>query len=168
MSTSSDPCSSSSSPDEYPLLTSSELSRLLLDQEMNFAVATAFSSFQLFFFDSICFFLTTSNESDKTSFNINKNGNPFSIYSVTPHCFKISSHLSSWIFGFDNDRYPQSTLLPLSKRLLSTLLFLNRWLNDSPLSFKNEATVLTLFFRFTLLHMKNRECVTTPSMSTDC
>ena len=33
-----------SSPDEYPVLTSSELSRLLMDQEMNFAVATAFSS----------------------------------------------------------------------------------------------------------------------------
>ena len=33
-----------SPPDEYPVLTSSELSRLLLDQEMNFAVATAFSS----------------------------------------------------------------------------------------------------------------------------
>ena len=33
-----------SSPDEYPVLTSSELSRLLLDQEMNFAVAAAFSS----------------------------------------------------------------------------------------------------------------------------
>ena len=33
-----------SSPDEYPVLTSIELSRLLLDQEMNFAVATAFSS----------------------------------------------------------------------------------------------------------------------------
>ena len=44
MSTSSDPHSFSSSPDEYPLLTSSELSRLLLDQEMNFAVATMFSS----------------------------------------------------------------------------------------------------------------------------
>ena len=34
----------SSPPDEYPVLTSTELSRLLLDQEMNFAVATAFSS----------------------------------------------------------------------------------------------------------------------------
>ena len=33
-----------SSPDEYPVLTSSELSQLLLDQEMNFAVAAAFSS----------------------------------------------------------------------------------------------------------------------------
>ena len=33
-----------SSPDEYPVLTSSELSRLLLDQEMNFAVVAAFSS----------------------------------------------------------------------------------------------------------------------------
>ena len=33
-----------SSPDEYPVLTSSELSRLLLDQEINFAVAAAFSS----------------------------------------------------------------------------------------------------------------------------
>ena len=44
MSTSSDPRSSSSSHDEYPLLTPSELSRLLLDQEMNFAVSTSFSS----------------------------------------------------------------------------------------------------------------------------
>ena len=44
MLTSSDFCSSSSSHDEYPLLTSAELSRLLLDQEMNFAVSTAFSS----------------------------------------------------------------------------------------------------------------------------
>ena len=44
MSTSSDPRSSTSSPNEDPLLTSSELSQLLLDQEMNFAVATAFSS----------------------------------------------------------------------------------------------------------------------------
>ena len=33
-----------SSPDEYPVLTSAKLSRLLLDQEMNFAVAAAFSS----------------------------------------------------------------------------------------------------------------------------
>ena len=33
-----------SSPDKYPVLTSSELSRLLLDQEMNFAVAAAFST----------------------------------------------------------------------------------------------------------------------------
>ena len=33
-----------SSPDEYPLLTPAKLSRLLLDQEMNFAVSTAFSS----------------------------------------------------------------------------------------------------------------------------
>ena len=40
MSNSSDP----SSLDEYPVLSSTELSRLLLDQEMNFAVATAFSS----------------------------------------------------------------------------------------------------------------------------
>ena len=44
MSNSSDRRSPTSSPDEYPVLTSSELSRLLLDQEMNFAVATAFSS----------------------------------------------------------------------------------------------------------------------------
>ena len=44
MLTSSDPHSPSSSPDEYPLLTSSELSQLLLDQEMNFAVSTTFSS----------------------------------------------------------------------------------------------------------------------------
>ena len=44
MSTSSDFCSSSSSHDEYPLLTSAELSWLLLDQEMNFAVSTTFSS----------------------------------------------------------------------------------------------------------------------------
>ena len=44
MLTSSDPRSSSSSHDEYPLLTSSELSQLLLNQEMNFAVLTAFSS----------------------------------------------------------------------------------------------------------------------------
>ena len=44
MSTSSDPRSPASSADEYPLLTSSELSRLPLDQEMNFAVATIFSS----------------------------------------------------------------------------------------------------------------------------
>ena len=36
--------SSISSVDEYPVLSSAELSRLLLDQEMNFAVATAFSS----------------------------------------------------------------------------------------------------------------------------
>ena len=36
--------SDSSSLDEYTVLTSTELSRLLLDQEMNFAVATAFSS----------------------------------------------------------------------------------------------------------------------------
>ena len=36
--------SSSSSNDEYPMLTSSELSRLLLNQEMNFAVANMFSS----------------------------------------------------------------------------------------------------------------------------
>ena len=36
--------SDQSSSDEYPVLTSTELSRLLLDQEMNFAVATAFSS----------------------------------------------------------------------------------------------------------------------------
>ena len=36
-----------SSPDEYPVLTSAELSRLLLDQEMNFAIAAAFSSFPL-------------------------------------------------------------------------------------------------------------------------
>ena len=44
MSTSSDPRSPASSPDKYPLLTSSELSQLLLDQEMNFAIATTFSS----------------------------------------------------------------------------------------------------------------------------
>ena len=44
MSTFSDQHSSISSPDEYPVLTSSELSRLLLDQEMNFAVAATFSS----------------------------------------------------------------------------------------------------------------------------
>ena len=36
--------SSSSSNNEYPLLTSSELSRPLLNQEMNFAVVNAFSS----------------------------------------------------------------------------------------------------------------------------
>ena len=36
--------SSSSSNDEYPMLMSSELSRLLLNQEMNFAVADVFSS----------------------------------------------------------------------------------------------------------------------------
>ena len=41
---SSDRHTPTSSPDKYPVLTSSELSRLLLDQEMNFAVATAFSS----------------------------------------------------------------------------------------------------------------------------
>ena len=44
MLTSFDSCSSSSSHDEYPLLTSAELSRLLLDPEMNFAVSTVFSS----------------------------------------------------------------------------------------------------------------------------
>ena len=44
MLSSSDQCSPVSSPDEYPVLTSSELFRLLLDQEMNFAVAAAFSS----------------------------------------------------------------------------------------------------------------------------
>ena len=44
MSNFSDRHTSVSSPDEYPVLTSSELSRLLLDQEMNFAVAAAFSS----------------------------------------------------------------------------------------------------------------------------
>ena len=44
MSTSSDPRSSSSFHDKYPLLTSSELSQLLLNQEMNFAVSTTFSS----------------------------------------------------------------------------------------------------------------------------
>ena len=36
--------SHSSSPDEYPLLTPAKLSWLLLDQDMNFAVSTAFSS----------------------------------------------------------------------------------------------------------------------------
>ena len=44
MSNSSDRCSPISSPNEYPVLTSSELSQLLLDQEMNFAVAAAFLS----------------------------------------------------------------------------------------------------------------------------
>ena len=44
MSNFSDHHTPASSPDEYPVLTSSELSQLLLDQEMNFAVATAFSS----------------------------------------------------------------------------------------------------------------------------
>ena len=44
MSNFSDRHTPASSPDQYPVLTSSELSRLLLDQEMNFAVATAFSS----------------------------------------------------------------------------------------------------------------------------
>ena len=44
MLTFSDQHSCASSPDKYPVLTSSELSQLLLDQEMNFAVATAFSS----------------------------------------------------------------------------------------------------------------------------
>ena len=44
MSTSFNSRSSSTSPDEYPLLTSAKLSRLLLDKEMNFAVLTAFSS----------------------------------------------------------------------------------------------------------------------------
>ena len=44
MSNSSDQHSPVSSPDEYPVLTSSELSRLLLDQEMNFAIVAAFSS----------------------------------------------------------------------------------------------------------------------------
>ena len=33
-----------SSPDEYPFLTATKLSQLLLDQEMNFAVSTMFSS----------------------------------------------------------------------------------------------------------------------------
>ena len=47
MSSFSDRHSPASSPDKYPVLTSSELSQLLLDQEMNFAVATAFSSFPL-------------------------------------------------------------------------------------------------------------------------
>ena len=44
MSNSSDRHTPVSSPDEYPVLTSSELSRLLLDQEMNFAVAATFLS----------------------------------------------------------------------------------------------------------------------------
>ena len=44
MSNSSDWRSSMSSPDDYPVLTSSELSQLLLDQEMNFVVAAAFLS----------------------------------------------------------------------------------------------------------------------------
>ena len=44
MSNSSDQHSPVSSSDEYPVLSPAELSRLLLDQEMNFAVATAFSS----------------------------------------------------------------------------------------------------------------------------
>ena len=44
MSNYSDRCTPISSPDEYPVLTSSELSRLLLDQEINFAVTTAFSA----------------------------------------------------------------------------------------------------------------------------
>ena len=44
MSNSSDRHTPASSPNAYPVLTSSELSRLLLDQEMNFAVATAFST----------------------------------------------------------------------------------------------------------------------------
>ena len=43
MSNFSDQHSSISSSNEYPVLSSTELSRLLLDQEMNFAVATAFS-----------------------------------------------------------------------------------------------------------------------------
>ena len=42
MLTSSESCPSS--PDEYPFLTTTELSQLLLDQEMNFAVSTMFSS----------------------------------------------------------------------------------------------------------------------------
>ena len=44
MSNFSDQHSPISSLDEYPVLSSTELSRLLLDQEMNFAIATAFSS----------------------------------------------------------------------------------------------------------------------------
>ena len=44
MSNSSDQHSPLSSSNKYPVLSSAELSRLLLDQEMNFAVATAFSS----------------------------------------------------------------------------------------------------------------------------
>ena len=44
MSNFSDQRSPISSLDEYPVLSPTELSRLLLDQEMNFAVATAFSS----------------------------------------------------------------------------------------------------------------------------
>ena len=44
MSNSSDQRTPVSSPDEYPVLTSSELSRLLLDQEINFAIAAVFLS----------------------------------------------------------------------------------------------------------------------------
>ena len=44
MSTSFNSRSPSSSQDKYPLLTSAKVSQLLLDQEMNFAVSTAFSS----------------------------------------------------------------------------------------------------------------------------
>ena len=42
MSTSSESCTSS--PDEYPFITATELSHLLLDHGMNFAVSNAFSA----------------------------------------------------------------------------------------------------------------------------
>ena len=122
--------------------------------------------YQLFLFDNICFFLTILNEFDKTSLVISKSRSPFSTYSVILHRFKILLHPSFWILGFDNDRYHLLTLLLLFE-ILRTPPLLNMLMYDSLLSFKNGVTVMTLFSRFTLLYMRNREHVTTPSTSTN-
>ena len=123
--------------------------------------------FQPLFSVTTCSSLKTSNESDKTLFVISKNESLFSMSLAILHCFRTLSHLSSWILGIDNNRYPQSILLPFFEPL-HLLLLPNIRLNDSQLLFKNKATVPTPSCHFRLLHMKNWERVTTPSTSTDC
>ena len=79
MSTSSESHTSSSDSDEYPFITATELSHLLLDHGMNFAISNAFSASPL----STALlqnYLFLSQNIDRILLDINWNDNPFCHY----------------------------------------------------------------------------------------
>ena len=146
-----------SSPDEYPVLTSSELSQLLLDQEMNFAVAAAFSSSPLsttllrqYLFlshnlEQICQDLLHHQQERESIFDVLSHSAPFQDI-ITP---------LFWTFDTVNDKFPLLTLLLPLFMLFPTLLSLNKNLNNGPSLFKKEVTAITPFSLIIRLLMKN-------------
>ena len=145
-----------SSPDEYPVLTSSELSRLLLDQEMNFAVATVFSSSPLSTTLLRQYLFLSHNLERIRQDLIHHQQERESIFDVLSHSAPFQDIITPIVLNF---RYRQRQVSPVNPpspalRVDSDSSNVERE-PEQPLSFKKEAIATTPFSPIIRPHMMN-------------